>query len=340
MKKNRYGNIEDIVENVTMITPTGTVEQLEAVARASFGVRPQNILLGSEGNFGIITKATLKLHSLPAVNEYNSALFHDWETGVAFMYELSQTGAVPASARLMDNPQFRFGQALNARSTGTKAFARGLQKFFVVNVKRFDPDRMVVCTFKLEGSKEEVEFQQSHIRKLTKKFNGLVGGAENGKRGYNLTFAIAYIRDFMNRYRIVGETMETSVPWSKVLDVCRAATDRLTQLHKLHGMAGQPYISYRMPQIYLTGVCIYFMFAVSTKGIDDPIEVFNSIEHSMREAIMESGGSISHHHGVGKLRKDFMKSTGSASSIDMVKQLKRAQDPGNIFGIRNNVFAD
>ena len=340
MKKNRYGNIEDIVENVTMITPTGIVEQIEPITRASIGVSPRNILIGSEGNFGIITKATLKVYALPEASDFNSALFHDWETGVAFMYELSKTGAVPASARLMDNAQFRFGQALNAKATGMKVWIKKLEKFVVLNVKKFDPYKMVVTSFKLEGSHDEVAFQQKTIKRLTKKYNGMIGGSENGKKGYNLTFAIAYIRDFMTRYHIVGETMETSVPWSKINDVCDAARDRLTELHKKHNIPGKPYLSYRVPQIYHTGVCIYFMFAINVKGVSNPIEVFTSMEHAMRDAIMENGGSISHHHGVGKLRKDFMKGTISPASIDWLKKIKSSHDPKNIFGVRNNIFAD
>jgi len=340
MKKNRYGNIEDIVENVTMITPKGVVEQIQPITRASIGVNPQNILLGSEGNFGIITKATLKVYDLPEASEFNSALFHDWETGVAFMYELSKSGAVPASARLMDNAQFRFGQALNRKPEGLKVLVKKLEKFVVLNVKGFDPYKMVVTSFKLEGSKDEVALQQKTLKRLTKKYKGMIGGSENGKKGYNLTFAIAYIRDFMTKYHIVGETMETSVPWSKVNDVCEAAKNTLNELHKKHNIPGTPYLSYRVPQIYHTGVCIYFMFAINVKGVSNPIDIFTSMEHSMRKAIMENGGTISHHHGVGKLRKDFMKGTISPTSIELLKQIKSSHDPKNIFGVRNNVFAD
>ncbi|MBT4035579.1 MAG: FAD-binding oxidoreductase [Candidatus Marinimicrobia bacterium] len=340
MKKNRYGNIEDIVENVTMITPKGVVEQINPITRASIGVNPQNMLLGSEGNFGIITKATLKVHTLPESSEFNSALFHDWETGVAFMYELSKSGAVPASARLMDNAQFRFGQALNKKPSGIKVLIKKLEKFVVLNIKHFDPYKMVVTSFKLEGSKDEVALQQKTLKRLTKKYNGMIGGSENGKKGYNLTFAIAYIRDFMTMYHIVGETMETSVPWSKLNAVCEAASNRLIELHKKHNIPGKPYLSYRVPQIYHTGACIYFMFAINVKGVDNPIDLFTSIEYSMREAIMEAGGSISHHHGVGKLRKDFMNGTISPTSIDLLKQIKTSHDPKNIFGVGNNVFSE
>ena len=99
-------------------------------------------------------------------------------------------------------------------------------------------------------------------------------------------------------------------------------------------------MSYRIPQIYHTGVCIYFMLGMSVKDVENAADLFSSMEHSIREAIMENGASISHHHGVGKLRKDFMQDTISPASIDLLKQVKRSHDPKNIFGIQNNVFTD
>ena len=340
MKKNRYGNIEDIVENITMITPKGDINQVKPLTRASIGMKPQNLLFGSEGNFGIITKAILKIHKIPEIQKFNSAVFPDWKTGVDFMYELSHTNFIPASARLVDNVQFRFGQTLKVRPQGFDKLIEDIKKFMVLNVKGFDPYQMVAATFKMEGSREEVDYQEKNIARLTKKHGGLVGGAENGKRGYMLTFAIAYVRDFLTDYNVIGETMETSVPWSKIHQVCEAATKRLFDLHEQHEIPGRPYMSYRIPQIYHTGVCIYFMLGMSVKGVNNAADLFSSMEHSIRDAIMENGGSISHHHGVGKLRKDFMSNTLSPASIDLLKQIKQSHDPNNIFGIRNNVFTD
>ena len=340
MKKNRYGNIEDIVENVTMVSPNGKIEQVDPITRASIGITPQNILFGSEGNLGLITKAILKLHKKPDLKKYNSAVFPDWETGVKFLYELSKTSFIPASVRLVDNVQFRFGQALKPKSEGIKKYIDNLKKFMVINIKGFDPYQMCASTFVLEGSREEVAYQEKNIAKLAQAHGGLFGGSENGKRGYMLTFAIAYVRDFLTDFYIIGETMETSVPWSKIHATCQAASQKLIELHKKHKFPGIPYMSYRIPQIYHTGVCIYFMLGMSVKGISHAEDVFGSIEYEIRKVIMENGGSISHHHGVGKLRKDFMADTLSQSSIDLIKNIKKVQDPKNIFGIGNNVFAD
>ena len=340
MKKNRYGNIEDIVENVSMVSPNGKIEQVDPITRASIGITPQNILFGSEGNLGLITKAILKFHKKPDLKKYNSAVFPNWEIGVKFLYELSKTSFIPASVRLVDNVQFRFGQALKPKSEGMKKYIDNLKKFMVINIKGFDPHQMCASTFVMEGSREEVAYQEKNIAKLAQAHGGLIGGPENGKRGYMLTFAIAYVRDFLTDFHVIGETMETSVPWSKIHGTCQAASEKLIELHSKNKFPGNPYMSYRIPQIYHTGVCIYFMLGMSVKGIPHAEDVFGTIEHEIRKVIMENGGSISHHHGVGKLRKDFMADTLSQSSIDLIKNIKKVQDPKNIFGIGNNVFAD
>ena len=340
MKKNRYGNIEDIVENVHMVSPQGTIKQIKPISRGSIGFKPQNVLFGSEGNLGIITKAVLKLHERPQCQEYNSVLFKKWEEGVSFLNALSKTNFIPASVRLVDNIQFRFGQALKPRPEGLKKIKSQLEKFVVVNFKKFDPDKMCALTIVMEGSKDEVSYQQKNIKKLAKINKGMIGGPGNGKRGYMLTYAIAYVRDFVSSFQIMGETMETTVPWSKIQNVIDAASKALVEFHSEYNMPGKPYISYRIPQIYHTGVCIYFMLGMSVKGVDNPEEKFSKIEHSLRKTIIENGGSISHHHGVGKLRKDFIPNMLSKTSIQLVKELKNSHDPTNIFGARNGILAE
>jgi alkyldihydroxyacetonephosphate synthase len=192
----------------------------------------------------------------------------------------------------------------------------------------------------MEGSAEEVAYQKKGLYRIAKKHGGMPAGAEAGKRGYMLTYAIAYIRDFLAAFHIIGETFETSVPWSKIEKVCSAVAKRAEERHREFGLPGKSYVSYRITQIYHTGVCIYFTYGVCSKGVKSPEQVFSEIEHSLRETIISHGGSISHHHGVGKLRKDFMKDSLSPASIELLKKVKEAADPQNVFGVRNNVFAD
>lgn len=340
MKKNRYGNIEDIVENVTLVTPMGVIEQLEASPRVSMGIQPKQMVFGSEGNLGLITRAVIRIHKLPDVKRYGSLVFRDFKTGTAFLYELSQAGVLPASIRLVDNVQFRFGQALKARPTSSEKLMSKIQKTYLLSLKGFDPYELVAATIVMEGTAEEVRYQEEQIKRIAAKHGGISGGEHNGQRGYMLTYAIAYIRDFLTDYHIIGETYETTVPWSRIHEVCDAVAERAAEMHKAFGLPGKAYVSPRITQVYHTGVCIYFTHGFSAKGADAPDKIFAQIEHAMRETIMAHGGSISHHHGVGKLRRDFLPQTLSPASVELLQDIKQSADPQNIFGIANNVIAE
>ena len=93
-------------------------------------------------------------------------------------------------------------------------------------------------------------------------------GAENGERGYQLTFAIAYIRDFMLDHWVIAESFETSVPWSEAQALCANVKQRLWQEHAKRGLPGRPFVSVRVTQLYDTGVCLYFYFAFHYKGVE------------------------------------------------------------------------
>ncbi|MCH7574942.1 MAG: FAD-binding oxidoreductase [Candidatus Marinimicrobia bacterium] len=340
MKKNRYGNIEQIIENITLITPEGIIEQVDAMPRTSMGMQPQHLIFGSEGNLGLITKAVLKIHKLPEVKKYGSLIFPDFASGVSFLYDLYRSGVLPTSVRLVDNVQFRFGLALKPAPTFFESIKSRLQKFFLLSIKRYDAAELVAATLLFEGSSQEIALKEKRIYAIGKRFGGIPGGSENGRRGYLLTFVIAYIRDFLSDLHVIGETFETSAPWDRIHDVTNSVSEMVHAKHEEFKLPGKSYVSYRITQTYHTGVCIYFMYGFYTKGVKAPEEIFAKIEHELRRTIIEHGGSISHHHGVGKLRKDFMDGIMSATSIKLLKDLKAASDPQNIFGLRNNIFAD
>ena len=340
MKKHRYGNIEDIVQNITLITPEGTINQIKPLTRSSIGVKTQNLIFGSEGNFGIITKATIKIHKKPEASTFESILFHNWEDGVSFMKKVARSNLVPASSRLMDNSMVRFASALKEEKVGSKKLLESIKNFFVFKVKGFDPKKCVVAIFKMEGSSQEVLYQKKNLKVLANEFNPVFAGSGQGKSGYNLTLAIAYIRDFFMDQNIIGETLESAVPWSDVIKVSEAVTRKLKELHKANNLPGSFLFGSRLSKVYHSGACMYNTIAMSFRGVENPEKVFGEIEHALRKTIIENGGSISHHHGVGKLRKDFIPNMVSEGSVQVVKDIKNSQDPTNVFGVANNVFSD
>jgi alkyldihydroxyacetonephosphate synthase len=335
MKKNRYGNIEDLVLDCTVVTAGGRLERRTVSPRESTGLAPWKWVFGSEGTLGIVTSAVVKIFPLPEVRRYGSVLFPSFSDGVTFMRDLAAAGDWPASARLVDNLQFQFGQALKPEPRGLGAAKSRAEKWFVTRLKGFRPDRMSAATFVYEGSREETARQEALVEKLARRHGGMPAGSENGRRGYQLTFAIAYIRDFVMRHHVLGESFETSVPWSRVQELCENVKGRIWEQHQKLGLPGRPFVSCRVTQIYDTGACVYFYFAFGHQGVENPSHVYHRIETAAREEILRSGGTLSHHHGVGKLRQEFLPREHSAETHEWKRRLKAAVDPANVFGSAN-----
>jgi alkyldihydroxyacetonephosphate synthase len=335
MKKNRYGNIEDLVIDLKVATTAGTLERSAPSARESIGLDTRRLMFGSEGTLGIITSAVVKIFPLPEVQEYGSVLFPTFEDGYKFMYDLARESTPPASVRLVDNLQFQFGLALKPASAGVAVWKSKLEKFFVTRVKGFDPYKMVACTLVFEGSRREVTQQQRELYRIAARHGGMKAGTENGRRGYQLTYSIAYIRDFLMSYYIIAESFETSVAWSDALALCENVKRRLVEEYERRKLPGKPFVTARITQVYRTGVCIYFYFGFYYKGVTNPQEVYLELENLAREEILRSGGSLSHHHGVGKLRRAFLPKIMSPAALQWKRDLKKSLDPHNIFGAGN-----
>jgi alkyldihydroxyacetonephosphate synthase len=103
MKKNRYGNIDDILINCKVVTPIGTFTKEQDCPRVSSGPDINEFILGSEGTLGIITEAVVKIKHIPKKKVFDSLLFHDFEQGTRFMYDVGISKIWPASIRLVDN---------------------------------------------------------------------------------------------------------------------------------------------------------------------------------------------------------------------------------------------
>ena len=175
MKKNRYGNIEDLVLDVSVVTSAGKLERTSASPRESVGLDLRRLMFGSEGTLGIVTSAIIKIFPLPEVQEYGSVLFPAFEQGFQFMYDLARETTPPASVRLVDNLQFQFGLALKPKSNGGLADLKSkAEKFFVTKIKGFEPDKMVVCTLVFEGSRTEVEQQQKDVYRIAARHGGMM----------------------------------------------------------------------------------------------------------------------------------------------------------------------
>jgi len=234
--------------------------------------------------------------------------------------------------------QFQFGQALKPdHNSKVGEWMDSVKKWYVTKYCGFEIEKMVAATLVFEGNASDVAIQEQKVYGIAAKYGGINGGEENGRRGYFLTYMIAYIRDFGFKYYFIAESFETSVPWSNVLKLCTRVKEKLYNACKEHGVKFNPFISCRVTQTYDVGACVYFYFGFIYRDLPDPLGVYIDIETQAREEILKCGGSLSHHHGVGKLRKKWLPQTISPTGISMLKGIKQAVDPKNIFGNGNLV---
>ncbi|KAG8508190.1 Alkyldihydroxyacetonephosphate synthase, peroxisomal, partial [Galemys pyrenaicus] len=328
MKKNIYGNIEDLVVHIKMVTPRGIIEKSCKGPRMSTGPDIHHFIMGSEGILGVITEATVKIRPIPEYQKYGSVAFPNFEQGVACLREIAKQRCAPASIRLMDNEQFQFGHALKPQvSSIFTSFLEGLKKFYITKFKGFDPNQISVATLLFEGDREKVLQHEKQVYDIAAKFGGLAAGEDNGQRGYLLTYVIAYIRDLALEYYVIGESFETSVPWDRVVDLCRNVKERIIRECKEKGVQFAPLSTCRVTQTYDAGACVYFYFAFNYRGISDPLSVFEQTECILKH--------FDFFFPVGKLRKQWLKESISDVGYGMLKSVKEYVDPNNIFGNRN-----
>ncbi|EAT40481.1 AAEL007793-PA [Aedes aegypti] len=337
MKKNKYGNIEDLVIRIKMVTGIGVLEKQFTAPRASCGPDLDQVIIGSEGTLGIITEAVVRLRLAPSVSRYGSLVFANFETGFRFLREVAKKRLQPASIRLIDNHQFEVGEYLRPDGPWHAELLNSVKIQYLTKFCRFKMDQISAVTLVFEGDQKSVEQHEKMIYSIAAKYGALNGGSKNGAKGYALTFVVAYIRDFGWDINIIAESFETTVCWDKCLSLCRNVKSRVTKECERIGIQRMVF-SFRVAQTYDDGCCVYFYLVV--KHEDDsvsPVVEMKTIEEGARDEILASGGTLSHHHGVGKKRSKWYPASVSQVGVSVLRAIKKELDPKNIFAAGNLV---
>jgi len=342
MKKNTYGNIEDIVLNIKLVTPgMGTLTRESVFERDSIGPDPVKLAIGSEGVLGVVTEIVVRLRLRPSQKLFDSYVFGSFRDGQGAMREIALLRAAPSSVRLMDNAQFKMGQALKGPTPPGKisSLIDKAKKFYVLEYHKLDPDHMCAMTLLFEGyDAAQVRESMRQVDSICKRYGGIRAGAESAHRGYNLTWMIAYLRDFGLDFGFISESFETTVPWSQVSQLYDRVCERIRVEAGAAGLVAAPLVGGRITQTYDTCCAMYFYFGINVNDIaslSTPIEVFSRIEDSAREEVLRAGGSLSHHHGVGKVRLPFYQQVTSSAQRELLHAIKKIMDPQNILAAGN-----
>ncbi|GLW07677.1 alkyldihydroxyacetonephosphate synthase [Microtetraspora sp. NBRC 13810] len=293
-----YGRFDDMVAGLTLATPRGTL-RLGRAPKSAAGPDLRQLVLGSEGAFGVITSLRLRVREAPAETVYEGWRFATFAEGAAALRRLAQLGAAPAVIRLSDETETLVGGALPG---GPAA----------------DGGCLAVAGHEVGDAAASRERAASVLAGL----GGVPLGAEPGEAWARGRFTAPYLRDALLTAGATVETLETAAFWSnlpRLYDAVRSA---------LHGALGQALVLCHISHVYETGASLYF--TVVTAQTADPLDQWAGAKRAASEAIVAAGGTISHHHGVGRDHLAGYAAEIGDLGVDILRGVKERLDPAGI----------
>ena len=272
-----YTHIDDFVESLRVVTPAGTLES-RRLPGSGAGPSPDRMFLGSEGILGIITEAWMRVQDRPRHRASAGVRFDSVEAGVAAARAVAQAGLFPSNCRLLDP-----GEAMT--SAGVTDGSALLVLGFESADHALDAwiGRAVECCADHGGTVPE----------------GIRSSSTEGAAGAwrNAFLRAPYGRDAMVALACIAETFETAVTWDGFAALHSGVTDTVGQA--LKDICGGGFMTCRFTHVYPDGPAPYFtVLAPGRRGSE--LEQWRDIKAAAAEAVLAHGGTITHHHAVGR----------------------------------------
>ena len=324
MQSDAYGKIEDMMVCVKLVTPAGTLVTREVPA-SSAGPDLNRVVCGSEGTLGVITEATMRIHKSPPVKDYRGFLFKTFQDGVDACRECAQNGISPSMIRLQDTGETELAFCLKSPKTGLNGFIQNQLKK-VIKAKGYTHPCIMVVGF--EGDAASIKPARDQAFEIFKKYQGFPLGKSVGATWYADKFNVPYLRDYVMDFGCMCDVSETSAVWTKVVPLYNEVIKSIKQQFK-DEQKGLGYVGCHISHTYKTGACLYFTYgALQVPGKE--MEQYANYKRIVTNAIMRTGGTVSHHHAVGYEHLPWMKEEVSETGLKALRSLKAALDPKTI----------
>ncbi|WP_297553773.1 FAD-binding oxidoreductase [Microbacterium sp.] len=298
------GRFDTMVTGIRVATPTGDIELGRSPGSAA-GPDLIRVFLGSEGIFGVITEVRVRVHRIPRDRVFESWSFPDFTSGAEGLRRVAQQGDGPTVIRLSDEAE----TAVSLAQVGKigRALAKGAS---------------VVTVYEGDGIAERRARASIQLAAAGGVSAG-EGAAEDWLKG---RFDGPYLRDSLLDAGVFCETLETAATWSN-LQTLRSAVD--SALKDGFADAGaKSYIMCHVSHIYPTGASLYFTVLAGIRS--DPLGVWNVVKARVNDAIVASGGTISHHHAVGRDHAPWLRAEIGETGVRILRAIKRELDPSGI----------
>ncbi len=302
-----WTHVEDFVESVRAITPAGVWESRQLPGSGA-GISPDRMLAGSEGAFGVITQAWVRVQPRPSHRSSAGVRFASFLAGAECVRAISQSGLHPSNCRLLDAGE----AALTMAGDGSHAL-------LVLGFESADHPVE-------EAMARALGLCAEHGGRASERRDPAVGDAVSSWRDAFL--GAPYVRDSLVAMGVLAETFETAITWERFPafhERVGAATEQAVRA--VCGEGGKVFC--RLTHIYPDGPAPYFtVLAPARRG--EEVEQWAAIKHAASEAILTAGGTITHHHAVGRDHRPWYDRQRPEPFAAALRAAKLAVDPAGI----------
>ncbi len=314
-----YGRFDSLVNSARLLAPAGDLRTLETPHSAA-GPALRELIVGSEGVLGVIPEVTVRVRPAPATRRYEAWMAESFEAGAEIVRALAQGPGLPDVVRVSDEEETQGSLALS----GPRGAAGRLFDGYL-GLRRRRGGCLTIVGF--EGEEEAVARRRAlAVRELRAEGAAYLGQAA-GRSWEHGRYQGPYLRDTLMEMGAMVETLETSHTWS-----------RLGELHDavaaaIHGsLAGQgtPGLVFcHLSHAYADGASLYFTF-IARRRHGAELEQWGAVKRAACEAIVAGGGTITHHHAVGRDHAPYMEAEVGRTGLDVLRAVKDQLDPTGI----------
>jgi alkyldihydroxyacetonephosphate synthase len=300
-----YTHIDDLVESVRALTPAGPIES-RRLPGSGAGPSPDRLLLGSEGILGVITEAWMRVQARPTFKQSVGVRFDDFAAGAEAVRALSQSGLFPSNCRLLDAEEATMTGATEGRA-------------------------LLVLGF--ESADHPVDAWMARALELCSDFGAEASPRRDGRKdeavgSWREAFLrVPYLRDVFVSAGLLSETFETAITWDR-FPAFHAATIEAAREAVLEA-CGAGRVTCRFTHVYPDGPAPYFtVLAPVRRGSE--LEQWREIKAAASEVVLASGGTITHHHAVGRDHRPWYDRQRPDRFADALAAAKSALDPSGV----------
>jgi alkyldihydroxyacetonephosphate synthase len=314
-----HGRFDEMVSSVRLIAPAGEMRTLDTPHTAA-GPALRELIVGSEGVFGVIPDVTVRVRPAPPERRYEAWIAADFESGAEIVRALVQGPGLPDVIRVSDRGETEVSLSLS----GPRGLAGALFGRYLDLRRRGDGSLIVVGH---EGDRESVARRRAlAVRELRRGGAAYLGQAA-GRAWEHGRFSGPYLRDTLMDMGALVETLETSHTWSGLAGLYRGVDAAIRRALESQGTPGLVFC--HISHAYADGASLYFTF-ISRALAGREVEQWREVKRAASEAIVSNGGTITHHHAVGRDHAPYMEAEVGGLGVDALRALKSRLDPAGI----------